>query len=113
MENGEEEDKYAAVVRPSSSDSSPNSEGNKYVCPPKRKTLQTNKNVRTSSVPPVQVGNNNTVKSSNPSFPQHHPAPSQTVTSTSLTNNNSRERVNGISESPKPQRTALTTRHGM
>ncbi|CAH1393802.1 unnamed protein product [Nezara viridula] len=112
MENGEEEDKYAAVVRPSSSDSSPNSEGNKYVCPPKRKTVQSKTNVRTSSVPPVQVGNNNSIKSSsNSSFPQHHPPASQTVTPTSLTNNNSRERVNGISESPKPQRTTLTTRH--
>lgn len=114
VENGEEEEKYAAVVRPSSNESSPNNEGNKYVCPPKRKTMQPNKPVRTPPTLPPQPTTSSSSNStstalkppaSSPGFPQHQLAVTHT-------NSTSRERVNGVTEPPKPQRTPLPSRHG-
>ncbi|XP_014258181.1 ataxin-2-like isoform X3 [Cimex lectularius] len=56
LENGDEEEKFAAVARPANADNNTSSEGvNKYVCPPKRKTLQTTKVVRTTSSVPQQT----------------------------------------------------------
>lgn len=107
LENGEEEEKYASVTRPSSSECSPNNDNNKYVCPPKRKTVPANKPLRTppSATPPATTTTNNSVvKPSNPPFSQHHG-------NTTNATNSSRERINGVSESPKPQRTPLTSRH--
>ncbi|KAK9497109.1 hypothetical protein O3M35_004486 [Rhynocoris fuscipes] len=104
VENGDEEDKYSAVSRPvlqqtndSSNSNCTTDNMNKYVCPPKRKTLQGNKgggSVRGTTVPTgnpyTNTGNQSIASVSSVTCSQTPSSPSSlTVASNNATLSNS------------------------
>lgn len=109
VENGDEEEKYAAVMRPSD-ESIDTDSSNKYVCPPKRKT-QPPQQLQQQPPPPSKPMRNIHVK-----IPEHKPSTSMMYYHASVpspssngSHNSMRERVNGMPES-KPQRSVTNHR---